>query len=352
MPEMKAILLTAPDVFSYTNVEKPQAAEYEVLCRVESVSICGTDPHIIHGDFPGFWPQEFPLIPGHEWSGVIEELGPKAEYFGWKKGDRVCGIANVGCGYCKNCQEGRFTICLNYGKKAVHKMYGHITAGAYAQFISANIKSIAKIPDGMSHDIAAVMDTLSIALHMALHSGLEPGETVLVNGAGAQGWMSILCARAMGAKLILCTGSGNRLEMAKKLGAIPIDYHKENVAEEVMKYTNGLGVKRVMETTGTAEGIRNACFSTARGGCISLVGFPKEDVPIPVKKLVMDEIEFVGNRANPNTLEKAISVADNYRDELAMLITHVFPLSEYAKALDIFERRAENSLKVMLKPQL
>src|SRR5215510_8341681 len=104
MPEMNAILLTAPDEFSYTKVKKPNPAEYEVLCRVESVSICGTDPKIIHGHFPGFWPQEFPLIPGHEWSGVIEELGPKAEHFGWKTGDRVCGIANVGCGYCRNCQ--------------------------------------------------------------------------------------------------------------------------------------------------------------------------------------------------------------------------------------------------------
>jgi len=351
MPEMNAIVLTAPDKFSYTKVEKPLPNEYEVLCRVESVSICGTDPHIIHGDFPGFWPQEFPLIPGHEWSGVIEELGPKAEHFGWKKGDRVCGIANVGCGYCKNCQEGRFTICLNYGKKAVHKMYGHLTAGAYADYIAANIKSVARIPDGMSHDIAAVMDTLSIALHVVMHSRLEPGDTVLVNGAGAQGWMSILCAKAMGAGAILCAGSGFRLEMAQKLGAEPIDYRKGEVVEAVMKRTNGLGVKRVIETTGTAEGVRNACFAAARGGCISVVGFPKEDVPIPVKRLVMDEIEFVGNRANPNTLEKAISVADKYREELAMLITHVFPLREYAKALDIFERRAENSLKVVLKPQ-
>jgi len=352
MCEMNAILLTAPDVFSYTKVEKPQPSEYEVLCRVESVSICGTDPHIIHGDFPGFWPQEFPLIPGHEWSGVIEGLGSKAEYFGWMRGDRVCGIANVGCGYCKNCQEGRFTICLNYGRKVVHKMYGHLTAGAYAEFIAANIKSIAKIPRGMSHDVAAVMDTLSIALHMVMHSGLEPGDAVLVNGAGAQGWMSILCAKAMGAGLILCAGSGFRLEMAEKLGAGPLDYRRENVVEAVMKHTNGLGVKRVMETTGTVEGVRNACFAAARGGCVSVIGFPKEDVPIPVKRLVMDEIEFVGNRANPNTLEKAISIANKYHDELAALITHVFPLRDYAKALVIFEKRSENSLKVVLKPQL
>ena len=95
---MKAILLRGPNDFVYCDVPKPSPGEYEVLCRVESVSICGTDPHIIQGDFPGVWPQSFPLIPGHEWSGVVVALGEKADCFGWKVGDRVCGIANLGCG--------------------------------------------------------------------------------------------------------------------------------------------------------------------------------------------------------------------------------------------------------------
>ena len=158
---MKAIRLNAPNDFEYTDVPKPAPAEYEVLCRVESVSICGTDPHIFQGDFPGFWPQNFPLIPGHEWSGVVVELGKKADCFGWKVGDRVCGIANLGCGHCKNCMEGRFTLCLNYGNQQVHRMYGHISPGAYAEFIAVNIRSIAKIPDEMDFDTACIMDTLS-----------------------------------------------------------------------------------------------------------------------------------------------------------------------------------------------
>ncbi len=70
----------------------------EVLCKVESTSICGTDPHIIGGDFPGFWPKQFPLIPGHEWAGQVVALGENAQLYGWKTGDRVAGIANMGCG--------------------------------------------------------------------------------------------------------------------------------------------------------------------------------------------------------------------------------------------------------------
>jgi len=106
-----------------------------------------------------------------------------------------------------------------------------------------------------------------------------------------------------------------------------------------------------MESTGTARGVQDACWCVSRGGCISVIGFPKEDVPIPIKHLVMDEIELVGNRANPNTLDKAISIANKHLDDLKGLITHTFPLSEYQKAYEIFTTRADNSLKVVVKPQ-
>ncbi|MFB0920485.1 MAG: alcohol dehydrogenase catalytic domain-containing protein [Oscillospiraceae bacterium] len=348
---MKAIRLNGPNDFEFTDVPKPAPDEYEVLCQVESVSICGTDPHIFQGDFPGVWPQSFPLVPGHEWSGTIVALGEKSEYFGWKVGDRVCGIANLGCGHCKNCKEGRFTICINYGNQKIHRMYGHISPGAYAEYIAVNINAISKIPDEMDFDTACVMDTLSIALHVVMHSHLEPGDDVLVNGAGAQGWMSIICCKSMGARNIYCSGSGDRLEMAVKLGAIPIDYRKEDIVEAINRYTGGLGVKRVMECTGTSEGVNKACWCVSRGGTVSLIGFPKEDVPIPIRHLVMDEIELVGNRANPNTLDKAISIASQHMDDVRGLITHVFPLSEYAKAYETFTTRADHSLKVVVKPQ-
>ena len=347
---MKAIVLRGPNDFIYTDVPKPEAGENEVLCKVEAVSICGTDPHIIQGDFPGEWPQRFPLIPGHEWAGTIVALGRNVSEYGYKAGDRVCGIANLGCGHCKNCMEGRFTLCLNYGNPKIHRMYGHISSGAYAEYIAVNIRSICKLPDDMEFEIGCLMDPLSIALHMVEHSHLKAGDDVLVNGAGAQGWMAVICCKSLGAKNIYCAGSGDRLKMAENLGAIPIDYRKEDVVQKVMEYTSGYGVMRVMETTGTAQGVRNACWSAARGGTISVVGLPKEDVAIPVKHLVMDEIEFVGNRANPNTLEGAISIADGHKDELRKLVTHVFPLSQYSKAYEIFTTRAEKSLKVVIKP--
>ena len=351
--KMYAIRLNGPNDFEYTQVPVPEVGPFEVLCRVESVSICGTDPHIIEGDFPGFWPKEFPLIPGHEWSGVIKKLDEKAYEFGWREGDRVCGISHVGCGYCSMCLQGRYNLCLNFGnEKLGHRQHGHYTPGAYAQYMLSSIKSIAKLPDEMSFNAGACMDPLSIALHMAMRSRIEPGDSVLVNGAGAQGLMSIMCVKSLGAGTVMVSGSGNRLKIAEKLGAIPINYREEDVAARVRELTGDIGAKRVLECSGTEKGIYQACTAVAKGGCISVVSLPigEGNITIPLKQLVLNEVELVGNRANPNTLEKAISMAQANKFDIDSLVTHEFPLSEYRKALDIFVGRKENSLKVICKP--
>jgi len=350
---MKAIRLNKPGELELCEMPRPAPGEYEVVCRVETVSICGTDPHIIRGEFPGFWPKEFPLILGHEWAGVIEELGSRAAQFGWKKGDRVCAISHVGCGYCTMCMEGRYNLCLNYGKTELgHRQYGHYVQGAYAEYMCTSVKAIAKIPDGMDFDVASGMDPLSIALHMTMRSELTPGDTVLINGSGSQGLMSLLCARALGAGRIIMSGSGYRLEMARQMGAEIIDYHKEDVAARIGEMTGGLGAKRVLECTGTPQGMQNACAAVGKGGCVSVISLPKDDIPLPVRRLVLDEVKVVGNRANPNTLVKSLPIALRCMDELKALITHRFPLAQYEQAFDVFNGRKDNSLRVLLKPQL
>jgi threonine dehydrogenase-like Zn-dependent dehydrogenase len=350
---MHAVRLNAPKELEYCSIPIPEPDEMEVVCRVESVAICGTDPHIINGDFPNFWPKSFPLIPGHEWAGVVEKVGKSASALGWKLGDRVCGISHVGCGHCAMCMEGRYTLCDNYGHEEFgHRQYGHYSQGAYAEFMRTNVKAIALIPDEMDFNIAACMDPLSIALHMVLRSRIEPGDDVLINGSGGQGLMAILCVRAMGAGKIMVSGSGFRLDIAEEFGAIPINYHEDDIPTRVKELTHGKGAKRVLECAGTAVGIRQAIDSVAKGGVVSMVSLPGGDIPVPIRRIVLEEIELIGNRANPNTLEKALSLAMQYPTEMQRLITHEFPLSQYEKAFDTFNGRKDNSLKVIMKPQL
>ncbi|MEM9348978.1 MAG: alcohol dehydrogenase catalytic domain-containing protein [Pseudomonadota bacterium] len=348
---MAALVLTAPREFSVQEVPVPVPVDDEVLVKVDTTFICGTDPHIIQGDFPGFWPPAFPFTPGHEWSGVVEKAGPKADALGWGKGDRVCAISHVGCGYCSNCMKGRYTICLNYGKLDTgHRQHGHITPGAYAQYMVASVKSLYRVPDSMDLEYSACVDPLSIALYTVNRSRFEAGDDVLIIGTGPQGLMAQLCAQAMGAGRVFIAGSGERLKLAKSLGAIPIDYRSQDINEAVRDMTNGHGVPRVLECAGTTAALNAACHAAAKGGVVSMIGIPHSDPSLPIKRMVLDEVELIGNRANPNTAEPAIAMMAEGRVDLTPLMSHRFPLSEFATALDVYEGRKDGAMKVAIKP--
>lgn len=349
--EMEALVLRGVRDFAIESVPVPGPGEDDVICEVDTTYICGTDPHIISGDFPGFWPMAFPFVPGHEWSGTVAEAGARAERLGWREGDRVCGISHCGCGYCEMCQRGRYNICLNYGHEdRGHRQYGHYTPGAYAQYVRTSVKSIFRIPDEMSLEIAACVDPLSIALYTVKRSRLQPGDDILIIGTGPQGLMAILCAQALGAGRIIAAGSGARLAVAKELGAIPIDYREDDVVESVRDLTGGRGIPAVLECAGTPDSIRQACLTASRGGVVSVIGIPHSEPALPIKRMVLDEVELVGNRANPNTAGPTIEMLKNGRIDLTPLLTHRFPLTEFAEALDIFESRRDGSIKVATKP--
>jgi L-iditol 2-dehydrogenase len=323
----------------------------DVLCHVDTTFICGTDPHIINGDFPGFWPPAFPFVPGHEWSAVVVETGTRARSLGWVVGDRVCAISHCGCGSCRNCLRGRYNLCLNYGHEdRGHRQYGHITPGAYAEYVRASVKSLVRVPAGFDLEQAACVDPLSIALYTVKRSRLQPGDDLLVMGTGPQGLMAILVGKALGAARIIAVGSGARLDLARSLGAIAIDYRAGRVVEEVRALTNGLGVPAVLECAGTAAALRDCCLAAAKGGVVSVIGIPHEEPMLPIRRIVLDEIEIVGNRANPNTAEDALALLVNGRVDLTPLLTHRFPLTEFARALDVFERRQDGAVKVAIKP--
>jgi L-iditol 2-dehydrogenase len=169
-------------------------------------------------------------------------------------------------------------------------------------------------------------------------------------GTGPQGLMAILVGRALGAGRIIAVGSGGRLDLARTLGAIPIDYRGGRVVEQVHELTGGFGVPAVLECAGTAAALRDCCLAAAKGGVVSVIGIPHEEPTLPIKRIVLDEIEIVGDRANPNTAEDALALLVNRRIDLCPLLTHRFPLSDFAPALATFERRTDGAVKVAIKP--
>src|SRR5919199_2180594 len=347
---MQALVLTGVKQFEIGQIPTPRPARYEVLCKVDSVAICGTDLHIIEGRFPGRWPRAYPYTPGHEWSGAVVQLGEGAELFGWQLGDRVAGTSHAGCGFCRMCTIGRYNLCDNYGNEAVHHQYGHYSQGADAQYMASSIKSVFKLPASLSLEEGALVDTASIALHSVKRPGVNAGDVAAVTGPGPMGLLCGDCALALGAARCIITGSGERLAKARELGFEVADYRQGDVVEQVKGSTGGKGAHVTIDSAGTADSIRQAVAMTRKGGRVAFTGVPLEPVDLPMQKIVLEEIDLYGVRANRGTMEEAIALMEVGRIRDKAMITHRFPLSRYAEALETFATRKAGALKVLVKP--
>ena len=347
---METLVVTEPNRLEIQQVPVPEPGPNEVLARVRAVSICGTDAHLVRGDYPGFWPPAFPFTPGHEWAGEIAALGPGAERLGWTLGDRVAGTSHDACGVCQKCVEGRYNLCENYGKEGLHRQYGHNYTGADATYVVHGVKCIFRLPDELSFEEGALVDPASIALHVANRGGVSPGDTVAITGAGAIGLLSGDAALIRGAGRVLVVGRGSRLAKAQALGFETVDSKSDDPVAAVREATDGLGADVVLECAGVPETLRWALAMLRRGGRCAAVGIPTQDVEIPMQKLVLDELELVGSRASAGEMRRVMPHVAQGRMRVGEMITHRFPLAEYQRALDTFNDRSSGAIKIIVTP--
>lgn len=347
---MRAVVLTAPNTHEIRNIPTPHPGPLEVLCKVDSVAICGTDLHIYEGKFPGRWPKSYPFTPGHEWSGVVVQVGDQAAEMGWKPGERVAGTSHAGCGYCRMCMIGRYNLCDNYGKEPLHHQYGHYSQGADAQYVVHSIKSVFRLPAELDLPFGAMIDTASIALHSTKRPGIRPGESVVIVGSGPMGFLTADCAYALGAGKVIMTGGGERLRKAEEMGFEVVDYHAGDVVEAVKAKTDGKGAHVAIDTGGTADSVLQAVSVLRKGGRASFTGIPDTPVSLPMQKIVLEEIDLYGVRANPNAMDEVIPLIVTGRVRVKELMTHSFPLADYGQALHTFAHRVDGALKVIVKP--
>ncbi len=353
--KMNALVLYGPNNYKIEKVEIPEVGFQEVLCRVKSIAICGTDPHLIAGEYPGFWPPGYPFTPGHEWAGEIVKVGPGVVSF--KTGDRVSAESSKGCGFCKRCLEGRYNICANYGRKETgHKHYGFTESGGYAEYCAISIKSIHRLPNSISFDEGALVDTAGVGLRAVNRGRIAPGDVVAIIGPGAIGLMTQQFAQAAGAGRIMMIGYGDiskpGLELSRKLGAdSTIDSQTENAAKIIKDQTQGLGADVVVESSGSHGGYKMLLDLVRQGGriiCIGLTGGAQ--IPIPIDRVALNELDVYGVRANPNSCDEVIRLLEKRRVDFTPLITHTFALTEFEKALEVFSRRTGGAIKVMIHP--
>jgi len=349
---MKALVLTSPGKFEIREVPMPVPGTGEVLCKIRAVAICGSDPEIIRGDIAGIWPPSYPFTPGHEWSGEVVETGP--DVIGFESGDRVAGEAHKGCGVCRNCMNGRYTLCENYGKPETgHRHYGFVSRGAYAQYNVYSVKSVKKMPLSVSFREGALVDTAGVTLHGMELTGITAGGTVVIIGPGPIGLIAMRFAKTLGAAKVIMVGRGVRLAAAARLGAdVVVDFEKEEPVQAVRDATGGEGVDEAFECSGAPGTFAQAVRMVRKGGKVALLGVPSDKIlePLPYKYIVHNEIAIFGSRANPNVAWKIIESIASGNLRVDDLVTHAFPLEEFGMALDTFVGRKDGAIKVMIEP--
>jgi threonine 3-dehydrogenase len=271
---MKALRkMQAARGLSFESAPVPTIGAADVLVRVKTASICGTDLHIYGWDR---WSQgriKPPLTLGHEFCGVVERVGEDVTAL--KAGDFVSAEMHVNCGHCHQCRLGEAHICQNL------RIIGIDQDGAFAEFVKIPASNIWKLDPAIPEHYGAILDPLGNAVHTVL-AGPIAGQTVLVTGCGPIGLMSIAVAKACGSSTVFATETNeNRRAMAKKMGAdVVLNPAAEDAVARILAETNGTGVDALLEMSGNPTAIQQGFKALRAVGRASLLGIPTENVPL------------------------------------------------------------------------
>jgi threonine dehydrogenase-like Zn-dependent dehydrogenase len=352
---MLAIVFPHPNKYELAQVPIPPVDAGQVLVKVKSTTICGTDLKIFRGLFPGV---SYPHIPGHEWGGEIVQIGEGVT--GLEPKDKVGVEVHVGCEACPPCREGLYNLCENYGhSERGHAHIGFTVPGGLAEYCAVPAQAVHMLPEGLDYDHGAFTDSVGIALWAFERAGgVRPGEVVAIVGPGTFGLLSVQIARISGARQVIAIGSADdteRLLLARDLGAdqtIVID-DQTNPVTMVKEMTQGRGADLVIEFAGTDMAARHAIEIARRGGRVVLCGAtsPGRQLQIDLSTIVRGHLDVFGSVANPKGISsRANELMSGGQVDIRPLITHHMPLSEFPHAWELFQNREEGSIRIMLHP--
>jgi len=345
---MKANVFRGPGKFGLEEKPIPRAGYGEAVVQVRLTTICGTDIHIVKGEYP----IQPGTIIGHEAVGVIHELGPGVT--GYEIGQRVLVGAITPCGQCEPCLGGHTSQCggLLGGWKL-----GNTIDGVQAEFVRIPYAqaNLALVPDALSdEDVLLLADIASTGFAAAESGGIRLGDTVAVFAQGPIGLCATLGATLMGASEIFAVDSDpNRLKMARNFGAsatLPAD---RDVVGEIMNRTNGRGVDVAIEALGIQETFENALRVLRPGGTLSSVGVYSGHLRIPLESFAagLGDHTIVttlcpGGKERMHRLMRLVAAR---RIDLTPLLTHVFPFEWIGRAYELFGERVDSVLKVAIR---
>jgi threonine dehydrogenase-like Zn-dependent dehydrogenase len=354
MTKMLATVFQGKDRISVEEVEKPRPGPGEAVIRVTLTTICGTDLHILRGEYP----VKPGLIIGHEPVGVIDELG--AGVSGYQVGDRVLVGAITPCGQCNACLSGHLAQCGHgEGYEALGGWrFGNKINGAQAEYLLVPhaMANMAKVPTELSDEqVVLLADIASTGLSGAESAKIKIGDAVVVFAQGPIGLCATAGAKLMGAALVIgVDGDSNRLRMARQMGAdIVLDYRELDVVAEVKKLT-GQGADVAIEALGTQQTFESALRSLRPGGTLSSLGVYSGKLEIPYDAFAagIGDYRIVTSLCpgGKERMRRLMQMVRFGRLDLTPLLTHTFPLTDIVQGYELFGARREGVLKVAIKP--
>ncbi len=330
---MRAIEVREPGTVRLVNIPRPEPADGEVLIKVEASGICGTDIHILRGEYIG----DYPVIPGHEFSGIVERVGEGVTRL--RVGDRVAVEPNLACDNCHNCLNNRQNFCSNW------QAVGVTRPGGMAQYVTVPEKAVFSIGT-LPFEYGALMEPLSCVLHGVERAGSRMGDRVALLGAGPIGILLLQVVRLQGAATVYVVERNPlRAELARACGAYRcyagIDSLEENSFDVVVDAT---GVIPLMERT--VDLARN-------GGTVLLFGVPPagKRMELEAFSIFRKGLTIHSSFTSVRNSCQAVALIQSGRLDLAPLISHNLRLCEFEKGVELIERGLEGAKKVLILPQ-
>jgi 2-desacetyl-2-hydroxyethyl bacteriochlorophyllide A dehydrogenase len=334
------VLVERPGEVAYADLPAPEPGPWDVAVSSRVAGVCRTDLEIVQGLLGDAWVR-YPVVPGHEWSGVVTAVGERVTDVA--PGDRVVCEGIVPCGRCARCRVGDTNLCRNYDQ------IGFTRAGGYAEAVLAPRHVVHRLPDSVSFESAVLIEPAACVLRGLERAAPRPGERIGVVGIGTLGSLALLLARLYSPALLVAYGvRESELELARRLGADQVVH----VGEEDAAKAAGDGLDLVVESAGVPEAVELAASLLRQGGRCALLGISGGDRPftLPQDRFSLGDISLIGSFSYTSAVwSRVVGLVSAGAVDFAPLVTHRFPAAEFERAFALLESRESDATKVLLE---
>lgn len=345
---MKAVRIYGPRDLRIEDLPKPVVRKDEILVKIVYYGICGTDIEIYTGEL-GYIKQgvaKLPMTPGHEWTGVVCEVGKAVEHI--RPGDDVCGENGLGCMHCERCLNGEYHLCLEKVGVGIFNK-----DGAYAEYMVIPARWVHKLTPNISLEEGVLVEPACVGCYAVETAQVNTGDLVLIIGDGPIGQFCAQFAKIKGAAKVIMIGSHqSKMDIAETLGVdCTISRHSDRMGKEIQKITGGQPFDMIVESSGNANALNQGLMMLRKGGRMALVShYQHGPNDFDFNRVVSFNLSLFGVVSSPGVWEKVIRMIDSKRIKVEPLISGIFSMEETEKKLNEIMNRELIGTKFLVKP--